>query len=98
MPHGHFINGTRASRPADRPAMRMVRVKDFGSAVHEAELCGITHVGTRNRRGGITEGIGTIPHRFILKAEILVLHMHVIDSERLAPIIDRATAWTIRVR
>ena len=73
-------------------------MEHFRSAVHQSELRRIPHVGTGNRRGRIAEGIGAIPHRFVFKAEIFVLHMHVIDAERLAAIIDRAAAGTIGVR
>ena len=77
--------------------MGMVAVEHFRSAMHQPELGRIAHVGTGNRRGGVAEGIGAIPHRLILEAEVLVLHMHVVDPERLAAIVDRAATRTIGI-
>src|SRR5215470_19706187 len=72
-------------------------MEDLVAAVNKAEFRGVTHVGTWNGRGRVTEGIGAVPHRLILETEILVLHVHVVDAEWLAPVVDRTTARTIRV-
>ena len=60
------------------------------SAVDEPEFRGIAHVGARNGRGRIAERVGAIPHGFVLEPEVLVLHVHVIDAERLAAIVEGA--------
>ena len=75
--------------------MGMVRVEDFRSTVDQAELGRVTDVGTGNRRRRIAERIGAVAHRLVFEAEVLVLHMHVIDAERLAAIVDRAATGTV---
>ena len=77
--------------------MGMVRVEDFRSAVHQAELSRIAHIGTRNRRRGIAKRIGAITHRLVFEPEILMLHVHVVDAERLAAIVDCTATRTIGV-
>src|SRR5262249_50621063 len=96
-PEIHVVDRPRAARPANRSAMRMVRMEDLGAAVNQAEFRGVAHVRTGNSRGGVTEGIGAVPHRLILETEILVLHVHIVDAERLTPIVDRTATRTIRI-
>ncbi len=96
-PEVHVVDRPRAARPPDGASMRMVAVEHFGPAVDQAELRWIADVGTGNRRGRITEGIGAIAHRLVLEPEVLVLHVHVVDTERLAAIVDRASARTIGI-
>ena len=73
------------------------RVEDFRSTVHQAELRRIAHIGTGNRRGGIAERIGAIPHRLVFEPKVLVLQVHVVDAERLAAIVDRTATWAIGI-
>ena len=96
-PEVHVVDRPRAARPPNGPTMRMVRVEHFRSTVHQAELGRITNVGTGDRRGGIAERIGAIAHRLVFEPEILVLHVHVVDAERLAAIVDRTATRTIGV-
>ena len=72
-------------------------MEHFRSTVDQPELRRIAHIGTRNRRGRVAERIGAIPHRLVFEPEVLVLHVHVVDAERLAAIVDRAAARTIGV-
>ena len=76
----------------------MVRMKDFGAAVHEPELGGIAEVGPWDRGRRVAECIGAVSHGLILEPEVFMLHMHIIDAERLAPVIQRAAAGAIRIR
>ncbi len=96
-PEVHVVDRPRAARPPNGSTVGMVRVEDFRSTVHQAELGRIADVGTGNRRGGIAERIGAIPHRLVFEPEVLVLHMHVVDAERLAAIVDRAATRTVGI-
>src|SRR6185295_20316904 len=45
----------------------------------------------------ITERIGAIAHRLVFKSKILVLHMHVVDAERLAAVVDRTAPGAVGI-
>ena len=97
IPHGH-LRSPRAALPANGAAMRMVGMEHFRSAVHDAELRRIPQITARNRRRRIAERIGTVCHGFIFEPEIFVLHVHVVDAERFAAIVQRSRPRTIGVR
>ena len=96
-PEVHVIDRPRAARPTNGPTVGMVRVEDFRSTVHQTELGRIAHIGTGNRRRGIAERIGAVSHRLVFEPEVFVLHMHVVDAERLAAIVDCTATRTIGV-
>src|SRR5581483_10975595 len=93
----HVIDRPRASRPPNRAAVRMVAVEHLRAAVHQAELRRISHVRARDRRRRIAERVAAVAHRLVFEAEVLVLHVHIIDAERFAAIIQRAAAWTVGI-
>ncbi len=97
-PEIHVIDRPRAARPSDRASVRVVAVEHFRSPVDQAELGRVAHIRTGNGRRRVTEGIGAVPHRLVFETEVLVLHVHVVDAERLAAIVDRAAARTIGIR
>ena len=96
-PEIHVVDRPRAAWPPDGSTVGMVRVEHFRSTVDQTELGWIADVGTGNRRGGIAERIGAISHRLVFEPEILVLHVHIVDAERLATIVDRAATRTISI-
>src|SRR5688572_3389662 len=97
-PEIHVIDRPGAPRPPDGAAVGMMTVEHLRSAMNQPELCGVAHVGTWNCRRRIAERIGAITHRFVFEPEVLVLHVHVINAEWLAAIVDRAATGTIDIR
>ena len=88
----------RRTRPADRAAMRMVRMEHFATAVDQAELRRVAHVRPRNRGRGIAEGVGAVRQGFVFVMEHLLLNRQVVDTERLRAVVHRAGGRTVRVR
>ena len=78
--------------------MRVVGVEHFRSAMDQPPLDRIAEISARNRRRHIAEGIGAVRQRLVLEAEIFVLQVHLIDTERLAAIVQRPAARTIGIR
>src|SRR5262249_25871056 len=70
-PEVHVIDCPRAARPSDGPAVWMVTMEYFRSAMDQPEFGWITHVGTRNRRRRIAERIGAIAHRLVFESKVL---------------------------
>jgi hypothetical protein len=69
--------------------------------VDQPKLRRIPKIGTRNRRGGVPEGIRAVPQRFILMMEVLFLEGEIIDPKRLAPVVEPRSGsevGTIRLR
>ncbi len=97
MPQGHLVDRTRAPRPANGAAMRMVGMEHLGAAMHQAELRRIAQVAARNRGRGVAERVGAVPHGLVLEPEILVLDVHVVEAERLAPVVQCPAARPIRI-
>ena len=77
--------------------MRMVRVEHFRSTMHDPPLDRIAQVGARNRRRRIAERVGAVCQRLILKSEILMLQVHLVDPKWLATIIQGTAARTIGI-
>src|SRR5262245_47542779 len=96
-PQIHVIDRPRAPRPANGSTVRMVTVEYFRSAMDEAELRRIANVGPWDRRRRVAKCVRAVAHRLVFKTEILVLHVHIVNAERLAAVVDRAASWTIRV-
>src|SRR5262249_22969620 len=78
-------------------AVWMMTMEYFRPAMDQPEFGWITHVGTRNRRRRIAERIGAIAHRLVFESKVLMLHVHVVNAERLATIVDRTATWTVCV-
>src|SRR5438067_1061981 len=72
-------------------------MKHFGAAVHESELGGVTDVGPWDRGRRIAERVGTVAHGFIFEPKVLMLHMHIIDAERLTAIVQCPASRTVGV-
>ena len=89
VPHRHLIHRPRAPGPPDGAAVRMVGMEHFRPAVNQPVFRGITQITPGNRGTGITKGIRTISHGFIFKAEVLMLNVHIVDTERFAPVVQR---------
>ena len=97
VPKIHVVNGARAPRPADCAPVRVMGVKDLRATMHQTVLRRIAHVGSWNRGRRISEGIGAVPHGFVFEPEVLMLHVHVVDAEGLAAVIQRATARPVGI-
>ena len=78
--------------------MWMVGVEHFRSTMDQPPLDRIAQITAGNRGRGIAERIGAVGHRLVFEAEILMLQMHLIDTERLAAIVDRTASRTIGIR
>src|SRR5437879_11247946 len=72
-------------------------MEDFGPAMDEAELCRIAQVRPGNRGRGISKRVGAVPHGLVFESEVFMLNVHVVDAERLAAVIERATARAVGV-
>src|SRR2546428_11938534 len=63
----------------------------------QAELCRIAQIRTWDRGGGVSEGVGAVPHGLVFESEVFMLDVHVVDAERLTPVVERATARAVGV-
>src|SRR5436309_9708408 len=72
-------------------------MEDFGPAMDQAELCRIAQVRPGNRGRGISKRVGAVPHGLVFESEVFMLNVHVVDAERLAAVIKRATARPIGI-
>src|SRR5207245_6423286 len=70
-------------------------MEDFGPAMDQAELCRIAQVRPGNRGRGISKRVGAVPHGLVFESEVFMLNVHVVDAERLAAVIERATARAV---
>ena len=103
--HG-ILDGTVLRRMPQRHFRRWLAGSAANESIHRADdesehfeppctsrnLAGSPRVAARNGRGRIAERIGAVGHRLVLEAEVFVLRLHIVDAERLAPIVQaRAT-------
>src|SRR5712691_2353803 len=72
-------------------------MEDFGPTMDQAELCRIAKIGPRDCCRRIAEGVGAVPHGLVFESEVFMLNVHVVDAERLAAVIERATARAVCV-
>src|SRR3989475_13292981 len=72
-------------------------MEDFGPAMDQAELCRIAQVRPGNRGRGISKRVGAVTHGLVFESEVFMLNVHVVDAERLAAVIERATARAVGV-
>ena len=72
-------------------------MEHFGPAVDQPVLGGIPQITPWNRGTGIAEGIGTIGHGFIFKAEVLMLNVHIVNAERFAPVVQRPGSGPVSI-
>ena len=72
-------------------------MEDFGPAMDQAELRRVAQVRARDRGGGVSERVGAVTHGLVFKPEVFMLDVHVVDAERLTPVVERATARPIGI-
>src|SRR2546422_11730518 len=72
-------------------------MEDFGPTMDQAELCRIAQVRARDRGWGVSERVRAVAHGLVFESEVFMLNVHVVDAERLAAVIERATARAVGV-